>query len=77
MAFNWKLLHKYRRSCMLPDGRKESNIKRKKLSVKQRNAEVSDRLCVSTHILYKWLRLSNLIIANSIGGIYWKLKARS
>jgi transposase len=40
-------------------------------------AEVSDRLGVSAHSLYKWLRLSNLITANSMPGIYWKPKARS
>ena len=41
-------------------------------------AEVSERLGVSAHSLYKWLRaLSNLITANSMPGIYWKPKARS
>lgn len=36
-------------------------------------AEVSDRLGVSAHGLYKWLRAT----ANSMPGIYWKPKARS
>lgn len=37
-------------------------------------AEVSDRLGVPAHSVYK---LSNLIIANSMPGVYWKPKARS
>lgn len=40
-------------------------------------AEISDWLGVSAHSLYKWLRLSNLITANSMPGIYRKRKARS
>ena len=40
-------------------------------------AEVSDRLGVSAHSLYKWLRAINLITASSMTGVYWKLKARS
>ncbi|HBX7940699.1 TPA: hypothetical protein MIG96_20615 [Klebsiella pneumoniae] len=41
-------------------------------------AEVSDRLGVSAHSLYKWLRaIKPDITANSMPGIYWKPKARS
>ncbi|CTQ00138.1 hypothetical protein BN1200_1100074 [Klebsiella variicola] len=39
-------------------------------------AEVSDRLGVSAHGLYKWLRAINLITTSSMPGIDWKLKAR-
>jgi len=40
-------------------------------------AELSDRLGVSPHSLYMWLRAIKPDTANSMPGIYWKPKARS
>lgn len=40
-------------------------------------AEVSDRLGVSAHSLYKWLRAMKPDNSEQHAGIYWKLKARS
>ncbi len=40
-------------------------------------AKVSDRLGVSAHSLYKWLRAIKPITAKSMHGIYWKPKARA
>ncbi len=40
-------------------------------------AEVSDRLGVSAHSLYKWFGRLNPIKASSMPVIYWKRKARS